>query len=194
MEKKIPTYKAIPMDGGMVSLALVDEPAVEVGFEVFNKEDEPLKFSMVNEERRLINGPLIRTDHKILRVGADGEPYYLVFDKETAQSLLEGFLRNGYQNQVNLSHSNYFPKGIVPVEFYIKDNQRGISPIGFESVADGSVFATYRVESDELWTAVKDGTFKGFSMEVYLDKEPVSQDTFSKLDVVDLIISLYGKE
>lgn len=194
MEKKIPVYRAVPIEEGMVSLALVDEPAVEVNFMAFGKEDEPMCFSMVSEERRLVTGPLIRTDYKILRLGVDGEPYYIVFDREVAQSMIEGFLRNGYQNNVNLSHSGFFPEGIVPVEFYIKDSVRGISPSGFESVADGSVFATYRVESDELWRAVKDGTFRGFSLEAYLDKVPV-QDTFSKVDVIDLILSLYnGKE
>lgn len=186
MNKDIPVYKASIVDDGMVALALVDEPAVDVNFQAFSKETPLVKFSIVEEEKRLVSGPLIRCDFKILRKGTDGSLYYIVFDKEVAKDMLMGFLRKGFQNNVNLGHSGFYPDGISPVEFYIKDSSRGVSPKGFEDVADGSVFATYHIENDDVWQAVKDGTFKGFSLEAYLDKRV--EDKLSKVDWIDILL------
>lgn len=183
----LPVYKVQPMDEGMVALALVDVPAVEIGFQAFSKDNPELsKFSIVEEEKRLVSGPLIRCDFKILRKGTDGSLYYIVFDKEVAKGMLMRFLKNGFQNNVNLSHSSFFPSGIEPVEFYIKDSSRGVSPKGFEDIADGSVFCTYHITDDGIWQACKDGTFKGFSLEAYLDKRV--EDKLSKVDWIDILL------
>lgn len=51
-------------------------------------------------------------------------------------------------------------------ESYIIDRQRGITPPkGFEDIADGSWFGSFKVENDNIWQEVKAGTFKGFSVE-----------------------------
>ena len=51
-------------------------------------------------------------------------------------------------------------------ESYIIDRERGVNPpTGFEDVADGSWFGSFKVENDKLWGEVKAGTFKGFSVE-----------------------------
>ena len=42
-------------------------------------------------------------------------------------------------------------------------------PKQFDDVPDGSWFASYYVENDEVWNQVKDGTFKGFSVECFME-------------------------
>jgi hypothetical protein len=36
---------------------------------------------------------------------------------------------------------------------------------GFEYAPDGSAFASYSIDNDEVWGKVKSGEFKGFSVE-----------------------------
>jgi len=39
------------------------------------------------------------------------------------------------------------------------------TPKGFDKAPNGSWFVSYKVDNDEVWAQVKDGTFKGFSVE-----------------------------
>jgi hypothetical protein len=51
-------------------------------------------------------------------------------------------------------------------EIWITDESRGIKPMkGFEDAPDGSAFASYSIDNDEVWGDVKSGKFKGFSVE-----------------------------
>ena len=58
------------------------------------------------------------------------------------------------------------------VQFFIKDSTRGVSPAGFDDIADGSLFAEFHILNDDVWEAVKDGTYKGFSLEGVFDFQP----------------------
>jgi len=52
------------------------------------------------------------------------------------------------------------------IESLIIDKKRGVlAPENFEKVPDGSWWGSMRVENDDIWQQVKDGTFKGFSVE-----------------------------
>jgi hypothetical protein len=51
-------------------------------------------------------------------------------------------------------------------ESWIIDRQKGKLPMtGFEDAKDGSWFGSYKVENDDVWSKVKAGEFKGFSVE-----------------------------
>jgi hypothetical protein len=61
-------------------------------------------------------------------------------------------------------------EGVYLFESFITDKQRGVqAPKGFPKVADGSWFGSYKIENDQVWRSVLDGTFKGFSIEGYFD-------------------------
>ena len=46
------------------------------------------------------------------------------------------------------------------------DKERGIkAPEGFEDAPDGSWFGSMKVDNDEIWEQVKNGEFRGFSVE-----------------------------
>ena len=58
-----------------------------------------------------------------------------------------------------------YVSGVNLIQLFIKDSEKGIVPQGFETIEDGSLFATYHVENDAIWNEIKNGTFKGFSLE-----------------------------
>jgi hypothetical protein len=172
-KKKLPVYKMVIDDNaedksGVQFVALVDDPAVQMDWMVFNdhKEETPKEFMFVtNEERRIITGVLMRADYRIYRNDAQGE-YYVTFDKQTIEQVMKKFAKLGYHNNVNLMHnSNAIAEGVYQIEMFQVDKARGIQPPKGMEVEDGSLIGSYYIENDAIWAEVKAGTFKGFSVE-----------------------------
>ena len=172
---KLPIYKAIDGDDvetGMITISLVDAPAVEVDFLYFDEDKKPLSFAVEDEEQRKVLGVVMTCDSPIYR-NDNGYQYYIVYDRQTIEKMAEKYLRQNKQNNVDLNHSFVLEEGIYLNEFFIKDTAKGINPTGFEEVKDGSLFAIFHVQNDEVWNAIKEGTFKGFSLSGYFDSELV---------------------
>jgi len=125
------------------------------------------QFSIQDEEKRIVSGYFMKADLPIIRLNDKNEKYYVVFRRETIEKIVNKFFKNGYNANVNLMHDNNLQaKGVYVIESLIIDSKRGTkAPEGFEDAPDGSWFGSMRVENDEVWQMVKDGTFKGFSVE-----------------------------
>jgi hypothetical protein len=171
---KLPLYKmfiADDIDGEeeVDFVALVESPAIQRNFLAFaeHSEDEvtnKLTFAVQDEEQRIVSGPLMIADLPIYRRDEDGE-YYVMFTGEQIKKIVQRFFKKGYQAKVNIEHGKK-ADGVYMFESYIIDRDRGVNPpTGFEDVANGSWFGSFKVENDKLWGEVKAGTFKGFSVE-----------------------------
>ena len=154
-------------ESGVSMIALVDSPAIESNWMAFNKEDVKQIFQIQDEEKRIVSGYFMKADLPIIRLNDKNEKYYVVFRRETIEKIVNKFFKNGYNANVNLMHDNNLQaKGVYVIESLIIDSKRGTkAPEGFEDAPDGSWFGSMRVENDEVWQMVKDGTFKGFSVE-----------------------------
>lgn len=183
----IPVYNAYIVDEddfGIQAVALVDDPAVAVNFQCFSKEEpQKMKFSVQDEEKHIVFGVVARADYPMLRLTADGFPYYINFSADTIRLMAQKYLRENKQNQIKLTHNDGTEtQDVEMIECFIKDTTRGISPVGFEDVADGSLFASFKVKNEEIWSKIKEGTFAGFSMEVNMSVElPVEVDEEEQL-------------
>lgn len=123
-----------------------------------------LSFSVQSEDQRIVSGPLMIADLPIYRRDEEGE-YYVTFTSEEIKKIVQKFFKKGYQAKVNIEHGKP-AQGVYMFESYIIDRERGVNPPkGFEDVANGSWFGSFKVENESLWSKVKDGTFKGFSVE-----------------------------
>ena len=156
-----PIYKAALTEDqnetGMYFISLVDDPAVECDFLAFEKVQN-LNFKVENEEKRIVTGLVMPADRPILRQDYNGL-YYILYDRETINAMAERFLAMGIANNVDTNHNFEVEDGVFLREMYIKDSERGISPVGFEDVEEGSLFATYHILNDEVWDKVKAGEF-----------------------------------
>lgn len=201
MNKNIPIYKAVLEDEetGMYTISLVTNPAVESNFLYFNEQSVPLQFKVESEEKRVVTGVIMRANHPIYRIGANGVEYYLTFDKETIEVMVEKWLKNGLQTNVNLQHNpDAYVDGVLLKEVYFKDIERGINPIGFEDIEDGSLFGTYHIVNSEVWEAVKRGDFKGYSLEgafnvVEVDSDVEDEEYNEIMALIDKIEKIKNK-
>ena len=163
--KKLPIYKAVVNfedNTGIEVLSFVPFPATESSFIAFDKDKEFIKFSVDNEEQRMVRGLVMEADAPIYRRSGDIE-YYIVFDKQTLKTMAEKWLM-GFQNNFDENHNFNLVDGVQMQQVYIKDVENGINPKGFEDVNDGSLFCTAHINNDDVWNAIKDGTFTGFSL------------------------------
>jgi len=147
---------------GVEFVSLVDTPAIESDFLAFKKED--FKFKIQNEEKRIVSGYFMIADLPMMRMRND-TVFYCVFRKHTIEKIVNKFMKEGLTNQTNLMHDSQ-ADGVYIIESLIIDKKRGVlPPENFEKVPDGSWWGSMRVENEDIWQQVKDGTFKGFSVE-----------------------------
>lgn len=188
MTTNLPIYKALIGDeaDGIVNISLVDYPAVESDFVAFDKQEKPLMFTIINEMEHKITGVIMRCDFPIYRYDSYGE-YYIMYDRETIEKMAQKLFRDGNHNNINIMHidgSNV--DGVEMLECYIKDSAKGITPVGFDDISDGSLFATYKIENDGIWQSIMDGTFKGFSLEGYFTVQPAEEVVEDVVEVDDI--------
>jgi hypothetical protein len=145
-------------------VALVDRPAIQRNFLAFNERQ---KFEIVSEDKRIVSGALMIADMPIYRSNEEFGEHYVVFDADTIQKIAEKFFKKGYQSNVNEMHDpNKAVEGVTMFESWLVNRELGKMPIkGYEDVKDGSWFGSFKVENDEIWNKVKEGEFKGFSVE-----------------------------
>ena len=177
-------YNGIPVfavnvdseDCTITTISLVDEPAMELQMQMFDKK-ETVKFSLQDEVKHNIVSCIVRTDFPILRLTQEGNPYYIVFNRETSEILCQRLMRDGFQQNISLDHNGKLIEGIQLQEVFIKDSNRGISPVGFEEAAEGSLFGVYHITDEQLWKDCIEGRFGGVSLESYIDLQK-----FNKID------------
>ena len=172
----LPLFEALMRDGSerILNSSLVDYPATKSNFIYFNDQKKQLMYAVQNEEQRVVFGVIMRADQKIYRRDANGFEYYIFYSKDTIKKMSEKLLLDGNHNNINLMHApGTDMEGINCFQLFIKDKARGVDPVGFDDIEDGSLFGAYHVENEALWQAIKDGTFRGMSLEGYFEVKPV---------------------
>ena len=172
---------------GINAISLVESPAVEKDFLCFSKEKETVKLNF-DKAKRVISGVVCLADTPIYRYNEKYGEYYVVFSKETIQKMVEKFAKMDLFKSVNLQHDDTkFVDGIYMFESYIINKERGINPVEFSDIPDGSWIASYKVENDELWGEIINGNkLNGFSLqglfeleEKFTEQKPV-EETFDE--------------
>ncbi len=200
MDKK-PTYE-LKIDGKdnlVFANALVDAPAHMKNFIAFSKNGVNYKF---NEEKRMVVGVVMTPNMKIFRNADErnGLPeHYVFFSEKTVEDARKYFHINKFQDNINPMHTDKNLKGVFMIDSYIaggKNNPRIPVELENQNLSDGSWIASYYIENDKVWQDVKDGKFKGFSMEGVFDmietKEFKQQHKMNKKKT--LVERLFGSD
>lgn len=148
-------------------------------------------FAIVNEDQHIISGALMLADELIYRNNEKFGEHYVKFSAETIKQIAIKFAKKKYNQNVNLMHdANQKVNGVTMFESFIVDRQRGIMPMAeFKDVADGSWFGSFYVENEEVWSAIKDGTYKGFSVEGLFDYEQPKSAEQNALETIEKLLN-----
>ena len=173
--KQIPTLRATfdptnPLEG-MFVVSLVEDPAIGSLFFPFG--EEKINLSILDAPQHKVIGCVLRADYPILRIDGEGKYYNLVFDKETIYELTQHFVKYNNTGNVSVLHNGVPIGGVELTQLFIKDKSKGIDPVGFEEVSDGSLFAEYKILNEEVWKGICNGVYRGFSIEGVFEVEPL---------------------
>ena len=172
--KQIPTLRATfdptnPLEG-MFVVSLVECPAIGSLFFPFG--EEKINLSILDAPQHKVIGCVLRADYPILRIDGEGKYYNLVFDKETIYELTQHFVKYNNTGNVSVLHNGKPLGGVELTQLFIKDKSKGIDPVGFEEVSDGSLFAEYKILNEEVWKGICNGVYRGFSIEGVFELAP----------------------
>lgn len=146
------------------AISLVESPAIESDFVYFNKEE--VRFAQVDDEKRMLIGPILIPDKKILRIDGEGNPYHVFFTKETVKRLAENYLMKKYTDSATLEHGDRKIKGVHLVQSWIKDGKLDKSNNYGMNLPEGSWVGMFKITDDKLWNQyIKTGKVQGFSIE-----------------------------
>lgn len=178
MEK---THKGLPLldatledwELGIYCLSLVDSPATQRSWLLFSNKNknkqpktQPLKFAVTDAKEHKVLSVIMLADTPIYRIDEKGDPYYLQFSKKTLYEAAHRMLLNGFQNNRNIEHiDSSVVYGFDMVQLFQKDTAKGLSPVGFEDVPDGSLFGEFYVTDETLWQEILSDKFTGLSLE-----------------------------
>lgn len=184
----IPTLRATfdptnPLEG-MFVVSLVEEPAIGSLFFPFG--EEKINLSILDAPQHKVIGCVLRADYPILRIDGEGKYYNLVFDKETIYELTQHFVKYNNTGNVSVLHNGKPVGGVELTQLFIKDKSKGIDPVGFDEVSDGSLFAEYKILNEEVWKGICNGVYRGFSIEGVFELAPVKMQKVNEQNKLNI--------
>jgi len=177
---------------GIQAISLVEFPAIEVDFVALNKQVKAVQLAE-SPERRMLYGPVLIPDKLILRINeTTSEEYYVRFSAETIRKASQHYMKKHLQSAHTVGHEMAV-QGITVVELWLKegDSDKSVN-LGFDLPA-GTWFVGTLVDNNEVWDAVKAGTFKGFSVEAFFAHSLASLEFDELLAEVEKILAEASK-
>lgn len=147
---------------GVFAISLVDKPAIQEQFIYLSSHEIELK--VTNEEKREVVGIALVPDKKIYR-NVDGEEFNIYFTAQTIEKTNELFMKNLNLNKITSQHERDV-EGVSVIESWIvEDSKQDKSNIYNLNAPVGSWIVKMKVYNDSEWVRVKNGEYKGFSIE-----------------------------
>ena len=179
MDRDFPLYDITLEDfeQGMYKISLVDKPAIEENFIYFNKTEVVEMFA--NDEKREVIGPIMIPNKEILRFSPENGYYYVRFTEETIRDIMYNYSKKGLFNEFGIHHE-YDTQDVVLLEVWMKESDNDKSKDYGYDLPNGTVFVKTKIESDELFKAIKEGEVNGFSIEIQADIKPVNNEQMNE--------------
>lgn len=160
---------------GIDAISLVKMPAIEENFVALNQHR--IEFKSIDDDKRIIIGLALVPDKLIYRRNGDYE-YNIVFSKETVKKAAELYFKKLKNNNATLEHQEK-TDGVSTIESWIVENPKiDKSALYNLNATEGSWVVIMKIDNDEVWKEVKNGTYLGLSVEGYFsDKLEMSSIT-----------------
>lgn len=195
MAKKKKLYEVRP-DSLVYAISLVECPAIESNF-VLLSEEKPIQVCLEQDEKQMVFGAVLIPDKPIYRCNQE-EEYYIRFPKETIEVLAHEYLQNDNIYSFTKHHKDN-AEGVSVIESWVKtsNNDKSVD-LGIDAPI-GTWFIGAKVENEELWKGLKDGSMRGFSVESFLNFDEIimnkQEDKMAKenLETIEVNESFWTK-
>jgi len=163
---------------GVMAISVVTEPAIESNWIFLSKENK-VNCAVETPERRMLYGAIMIPDKEILRIDENNQEYYIRFSKDVVKQVAYDYYKKNLHHNATYQHE-FAVLGLTLVESWIVEGENDKSKnFGF-NLPEGTWFGGMKVDNDEIWSSVKDGEVKGFSIEGMF--QDLANQTFSEVD------------
>jgi hypothetical protein len=181
------------LEQGIDATALVENPAIQRNWMAF-KEHKSYEFKTHDNDKRILAGALMVADFPMYR-NMNGKEFFVKFSSETIEQLADRMVLNNKLTAFNFEHDSKKELADMHIQqFFIINTELGVNtPIGFEELPNGSLFAFVKVNNEQVWNDyVKTGIVKGFSIEGnFATKEEFSeQQIINELEQINKISNM----
>ena len=145
-------------------------------------------FFSVDDDKRIVLGPVLIPNKKVIRADEFGNPYYVFFTKKTIKKIAEKFFKESVHNNTDINHDNNVVQENTLLESWISESEiyDKSYKYGF-NLPRGTWFLSYKINNEETWRKIKNGELTGFSLAGnFLRKMEVSEE--SKLEEIKKIL------
>ena len=176
MAERLKKYKVKPGTSDVFAISIVEEPAVESNFVALSKDEKPKTVYLSKGDKHMLYGVILRADFPIYRNDAFGE-YFMEFDADAIERIERKFMKNFSQRSWTKDHLIYQDGLTLTESWLVTDLENDKSKaLGLEGVTVGSWIGGCLVDDNETWEQIKEGDFKGFSVEAWVDLEEITQE------------------
>jgi hypothetical protein len=147
---------------GVFAVSLVEEPAIEEDFVALSTDRIELK--VADEERKVVVGLALVPEKKIYRF-MKGKEFNIFFSKDTISKAQELYMKKLNLNNVTAEHEEKVTGASVIESWIVEDSKNDKTNLYNLKATEGSWAIMMKIDNEELWSKVKSGEFKGFSIE-----------------------------
>ena len=146
-------------------------------------EQEEIKLA-VEGEKRLVTGPVLIPNKKILRFNkSDRTEYNLVFEENEIRLFSQDFMKNNYQHNSTIGHDESLAiQNLTFVESWIIENSTNdkANALGFKDLPVGTWMASAYIEDNDTWDLIKSKKVRGFSIDSILNMRKIEMSITKK--------------
>jgi len=150
------------IEDGIFAVSLVKSPAIEENWVALSSEEIELK--VIDEEKRIVVGYALIPDKRIYRRVEDKE-FNIFFTADTVKLASEMYMKQLNLNNVTTEHEKKV-KDVGIIESWITEDSKfdKVNLYGIKPIVGGWAIMM-KVNNDSEWAKVKDGSYRGFSIE-----------------------------
>lgn len=168
-------------EDGISAISLVASPAIESDFLYLSEHQIAMK--IIDEDKRVVVGAVLIPEKKIYR-DVNGKKFNMFFKADTIEKLAEKYMENHNISSTTLEHDEKI-SGVFTKEIWIVEDPKNDKQVLFGlNHPKGTWIEIKKITNDEVWKGVKDGTYKGYSIEAGL-KQYEDYVSLSKMESED---------
>lgn len=195
MKKDIPEIELFISDEkeeGVFAISLVENPAIESNFLALSEESESkftLQLKEVDKKRNIVVGYALIPEIRIPRI-KDGKQFNIFLSKETVAKAAALYMKQLNLQNVTSEHEKPVKDCCVVQSWIIEDPKNDKANIyNLDPKPQGGEWVVMMALSEEEYSKVEDGIYKGFSIEALFDgfdkleqsKEDSDEELFRKI-------------
>lgn len=154
-----------PKDG-IFAISLVESPAIEEDFVYLSKDE--INLQVIDDEKRIVVGFALVPEKRILRI-MGGKKFNIWFSKDTVRQAGELYMKNLNLKSFTVEHERKVD-GITTIELWtVEDPKNDKANLYKLNPKGGELVVMSKIENDQVWNEIKEGKYKGYSIEAMFD-------------------------